>query len=222
MQRARVNNHALIGTLLRFAPDKSLYYHIELIGRKKDGIDLDKSQRHYGDYFVTSEEMYSRIFDELVTRCDLLGCRAYINLNPKSKKRTAIVTMQKLLTMVENDDYSRLFAVLTSAAGSTSGLPEQKTFVVDVDLLPVTDMENKPHLHERLARAEVDDVIAHCKNAPTTRPERILAQIPTLHGFHLITQPFDISDFNSHKDRLHVCTAEVKTNSPTLLYANVE
>ncbi len=205
------DNFNTIRSLLSFPDTKDIFFHIELIGRKKDNPELTESQKSYGSYFVTSLAMFDAIKDEIVRKCVDKKCRAYINLNPKSKKAVGFTLMHKLMTMAENDDFTNLFSLMTSAAGTVNGVKGSRTFIIDVD-----DCDNSV----TNAVDEVKDIIDKCKR-PDMAVSPYVGFVKTASGFHVITTPFDVSDFNKRKSGLKSCTAEVKTNSPTLLFVSI-
>lgn len=205
------DNFNTIRDLLSFPDTKDIFFHIELIGRKKDNPDLTESQKSFGSYFVTSLAMFDAIKDEIVRKCVDKKCRAYINLNPKSKKAVGFTLMHKLMTMAENDDFTNLFSLMTSAAGTVNGVKDHRTFIIDID-----DCDNTSFA----ALDEVKSIINDCRRADMT-VNPYVGFVKTASGFHMITTPFDVSDFNKKKSVLKHCTAEVKTNSPTLLFVSI-
>ena len=206
-----IDNFDRLMPLLDFESNDD-YYLLELIGRKKDSVEVTHSQDHFGSYYITSKEMLAKVKPEIEALCKLKHCRAYLNPNPKSKKKTAMKLMKNLLGKMENDDYSKLFGAMTSAAGECGAQSGRKLFVIDVDDIKDSDK----------AVAEVVDLINSCKT--TTPPEDWTFEvIPTVSGFHVICSPFDCSDFVKKRETaLQNCTAEVKHNSPTLLYISLE
>ena len=182
------------------------YWLVELIGRKKDWPDLLKSQQHFGSYFITSQRMLSALEAEIKARCKLNHARAYLYPSPKSKKKTALALMKKLLSEVECDDFTGLFGSMTSASAECSAQRGRKLFVLDCDDL-------KAPLEE--AAREVISLVKTCKTSLSQPREPIVA--PTPNGFHILASPFDTLEFSREANLLKTCTCEVKHSSPTVL-----
>lgn len=206
------DNFEKIAGLLQFPEGSDVFYHIELIGRKKDNPKLDASQKSFGSYFVTSLEMFNAIKNEIISKCVAKKCRAYINLNPKSRKAVGFALMHKLMTMAETNNFMNLFSTMASAAGTVNGVKDMRTFVIDIDNC------NNEYFDAVL---EVEEIVRSCRRSDMT-DDPVIESLKTVSGFHVITKPFDIADFNKKKYKLEHCTAEAKTNSPTLLFVRIK
>jgi len=193
-----IDNFNQIKEILDFSSDDG-YYFLELIKRRKDfPADADvKDHEVLYKYFISSKEKLEKIETEVKTLCDLLNLRAYINLNRKSKKKTTMLLMKECLSMIENDDYHKLKSRVDSAAGQCNGDKATRTFLIDVDTKNPTTLEI---------------VISSIENVDPNVKHFIL---PTVNGYHIISTPFNVQEFNKLvKDE----NVTIKHNSPTLLY----
>ena len=211
MMKAKIDNFSLLQSKLIFLSDDD-FYHIEVIGRKKDGSTCN-SQQHYGSWFLTSQKMLQSIQDDVKQLCISRRARAYINLNPKSKKQLTLQLMQKCLDFIKCDSFNGIFSALDSAAGTLNGPRSRKTFIVDVDIDQVRPWSGEDTF------AEVASMISECRHGEDWQDPFL---VPTLNGLHVISSPFDVKQFNEKKLALPEWVhAEVKTNSPTLLFVEL-
>lgn len=199
-----IDNFEQIKSLLEFTSDDD-YYFVEIIQRKKDfPFDTDMpSQWCIKSYAVTSTEKFDKLKQQIEMLCDYYHARAYINLNKKSKKKTTVILMKECLSMIENENCNSLFSKLDSAAGQCSGEKSTRTFLLDVDT------KDKGIVNY------LEDVIKACNG-------EVKAILPTVNGYHVISSPFNVQDFNKLLDLNEKTKSilEIKHNSPTLLYFN--
>ncbi len=198
----KIDNFKTAAEVMRFdSPDD--FYQVEIIQRKKDlkrkaDLVCGSNEHTLYSYIVSSLEMFERLKKEIVALCDLLHARAYINLNRKSKKKTAMILMKEILTMVENDNYNQLGSRLQSSASQCSPTQGAKRFMLDID-----------------SDFQVDEI----KKVVESLGAVIDGQFKTPHGWHLLTTPFNTVSFWDSTKKLAV---EVKHNSPVLLYYSID
>ena len=179
---------------------------VELIGRKKDNPALMKSQQHFGSYFIRKPEDLDKYEAEIKWKCGAFNCRAYINLNPKPLKKIAVNMMHALLEDMETNDFNNIFTTLVSSTAKAGTVKDKKLFVIDVD-----DVSSMCEAYE-----EVKEAVVKC--GQLTGPD----MLPTVNGMHVLSAPFDCQMFNVLVKTFKHCTAEVKHNAPTLLYADLK
>ena len=196
-----IDNFNEVEKLLDFSsPDE--FYFLEIIRRRKDFSTPNEDilgQQVLATYCVKNLEQLQRLKNEIITLCEFHHARAYINLNPKSMKKTGILMMNKLLKMVENDDFHKINACFASAAGECNGIKDRKRFVIDIDS------------SDESVKTEILDVI-HSLNV------EIISVLPTPNGCHIIAKPFDCLKFMSAIPQKFEDIVEIKHNSPTVLY----
>ena len=131
--------------------------------------------------------------------CEKYNARAYINLNKKSKKQIALKSLENIAHMISSENYKGLFSVIDSSCGQTGACDGNKTWLVDIDSKETCVIE------------EVIDVINECEPFGV---EKVVEVVPTLHGYHLITKPFNKKKFrDNYNDKI-----DIHDNNPTLLY----
>lgn len=199
-----VDNFILIGNLLDGLAKEDLVFDLIILQRKKDVQEHKSSNIIYRKLIRSKESLLDKEF-VIKTLCEHYKARAYINLSGKSKEEiTKKLSVKALEDVLYTHNYSPE-RILGSAIGDTNGNKDYKLWVVDIDFDTRlnTDSVNKTLIEN------IRTKINFC------RPEgnKIYASIPTRHGVHLITFPFDLQEFN--KAGLGV---EVKKDNPTLLY----
>ena len=195
-----IDNFELIKSLLEF-PNDDIYYHLQILRRGKDHPELPAANRVIKAYFICSLESLDYVEDEIKKLCEFFGARAYINLTPKSIKKTTMLQLKYLAQRAYEGDFKKIWKSWNTCAGEIKG--EEPRWVVDVDYsdnYPIKDkINNIRHL--------IDDLM------PKTLDGRFIYEIPTKNGSHLITTPFNLQQFKKEYPDI-----DVHKNNPTLLY----
>jgi hypothetical protein len=192
-----IDNFELIKPLLKF-PNDDTYYHLQILRRGKDHPELPAANRMIKAYFICSLEGLDHVKDEVKKLCEFFGARAYINLAPKSIKKTTMFQLKYLAERAYIGDYKKIWKSWNTCAGEIKG--EESRWVVDVDN-PLEKMiywwDIKKYINE-----ECEPV-----------GDKTIAIIPTKNGNHLITKPFNLQRFKETYPDI-----DVYRNNPTLLY----
>ena len=217
-----VNNFDLIKTLLKFE-DKDDFYFLQIIQRKKDGNIVPAANNGYRTiktFYIRSIEDFEHCKEAIIQLCEYNNARAYINLNVRSAKEVALEAAKAYIDLVREDRCHQGHTVYDHACGVTPKMGVKKKWIVDVD---------------DLTKEQVDIIcekICKCRsgrhyNAINDVYDNIIAEIPTVHGVHIITHGFDVGRFkeileqttsiNLTKEQIKEITT-VKKDNPTLLY----
>ena len=196
-----IDNFKQIKTLLEFSSD-DIYYHLQIIRRGKDHPKLPAANRMIKAYFICNLEELDYVEDEIKKLCEFFKARAYINLAPKSIKKTTMLQLKYLTQRVYEGDFKKIWKSWDTCAGEIKG--EEPRWVVDIDdnsfSYPIKD---KVYNIRRL----IDELM------PKTPDRRIICEIPTKNGVHLITTPFNLQQFKKEYPDI-----DVHKNNPTILY----
>ena len=196
-----IDNFELIKPLLTFL-NNDIYYHLQILRRGKDHPELPAANRVIKSYFICSLESLDYVEEEIKKLCEFFGARAYINLAPKSIKKTTMLQLKYLAERAYIGDYKKIWKSWNTCAGEIKG--EEPRWVVDVDdnsdSYPIKDKVNN-------IRHLIDDLM------PKTLDSRVIYEIPTKNGVHLITTPFNLQQFKEEYPDI-----DVHKNNPTLLY----
>ena len=203
-----IDNFELIKPLLKF-PNDDIYYHLQILRRGKDHPELPAANRMIKAYFICSLESLDYVEQEIKDLCKFFGARAYINLAPKSIKKTTMLQLKYLAERAYIGDYKKIWKSWNTCAGEIKG--EESRWIVDID-----HNVDDPNL-EPAWGAIADFIDKECE--PHTllhnplRIAKVITDIPTKAGCHLITTPFNLQQFKEKYPDI-----DVHKNNPTLLY----
>ena len=192
-----IDNFELIKPLLTF-PNDDIYYHLQILRRGKDHPELPAANRVIKSYFICSLESLDYVEQEIKDLCKFFGARAYINLAPKSIKKTTMLQIKYLAQRAYEGDFKKIWKSWNTCAGEIKG--EESRWIVDIDN-PLEKMiywwDIKKYINE-----ECEPI-----------GDKTIAIIPTKNGNHLITKPFNLQQFKEKYPDI-----DVHKNNPTLLY----
>ena len=152
-------------------------------------------------YFICSLEGLDYVENEVKELCEFFGARAYINLAPKSIKKTTMLQLTYLTQRVYEGNFKKIWKSWDTCAGEIKG--EKPRWVVDVDDNNF-DFESLDMELCALDPVKLEDGVYLSK---------IITKIPTKNGYHLITTPFNLQQFKEKYPDI-----DVHKNNPTLLY----
>lgn len=217
-----VDNFDIIKKLLKFE-DKDDFYFLQIIQRKKDGNDVPSANNGYRTiktYYIRSLEDFDKRKPAIIQLCEQNNARAYFNLNVRNAREVALTAAKAYIDLVREDRCSQGHRVYDHICGVTPKMGVKKKWIVDIDGL--TD-DQVSVICEKICKCR-----SKCHyNAINDVYDNIIAQIPTVHGHHIITRGFDVLRF---RDILEQTTkisltkeqikeiANVKRDNPTILY----
>ena len=202
-----VNNFNLIKDFLEF--EEGNFYFLQILRRRKDNPDnpdipngSNNNYRTIKSYFINSKEYLEQIEDEVIKLCNLFNARAYIGLNKRNYERIAFENLKEISDLIYQKQFHKVYKSYNSCAGYYSH--GDKLWIIDIDIKDLSFVE------------EVKQEINKCDSK---YDDNIVTVIPTLNGYHIITRPFNIKQFqpaiNSYS---HITDIEIHKNNPTLLY----
>lgn len=199
---------------------KDEFYMLQIIHRTKDGKtkyespDQKSREQVIKTYFVSSPEYLEKKMDEIIDLCRMFNARALINLNKKSWRQVSLksleITAQALAKEGKEEKWWKPFkSAVESACGQTGAVDGNKLWVIDIDTKDPDDF-NK-HV----------DIINQCEPLDV---EKVVTTIPTVHGYHLITHPFNRQKFMTIFKATFpdIKDDPIKDNNPTILYAETK
>ena len=125
-----IDNFELIKPLLTF-PNDDIYYHLQILRRGKDHPELPAANRMIKAYFICSLEGLDYVEQEIKDLCKFFGARAYINLTPKSIKKTTMLQLKYLAQRAYEGDFKKIWKSWNTCAGEIKG--EESRWVIDID-----------------------------------------------------------------------------------------
>ncbi|MBQ5456910.1 MAG: hypothetical protein IIT63_14000 [Prevotella sp.] len=195
-----VDNFDQIEKLLDFKNDGD-FYMIQIMQRGKDQNDgrTSSSVRIIKSYFADSIEYLEERREEIKGLCEFFNARACINLNKKNKKQVSMKGLELMAHLVAHEEYHTFRSIFETACGQTGACDGNKTWIVDVDTKDETEL------------SYIIEAVNQCE--PFDR-EKIVAEIPTPHGIHLITRPFNKKTFSG----IYKNSIDIHDGTPTVLY----
>jgi len=106
--------------------------------------------------------------------------------------------LKLLADIIHSGEYRRVKKALLSVLGKFNAEPQRK-FLIDLDGEQVSLKE------------EIREFLRAIR--PTERPDKVLLEVPSKNGIHLITTPFDLSAFRQRYPDI-----DVHKDNPTNLY----
>jgi len=201
-----VNNLEKILPLLKFESEDDFYY-LQILQRKKDNPHIGSNSRVIKNYYITSEKYLLDRFDEIKTLCDVFNARASLRLNKRSFEKVGFKAMTNIANTMMNKDFKFLKASYDRACGLGHN-DKNKTWIVDVDKEEVIWLE------------QIINAIQPCEPLGN----KIVVQLDSKTGLHLITRPFNTEQFkiNLTKElqayQMSLISIEIHKDNPTAIY----
>lgn len=189
-----------------YSAKDDIFYNVALIGRKKDNALVDGKVKSYTINDISDLDKYKQ---EIITICDALKVRAYISVNYKSHKQVTLDAMVEYANDIAQDCFNNSRGIYDSVVAKFVDHKKQ-LWIIDVDKDDSFDKS-------------VDELTdLYIKTIESCKPyKKIVAVIPTKSGKHIVTHPFDSSDFYLKiGDLVKLGSNLIKKNDVTLLYEN--
>lgn len=205
------DNFSQIAELLDFS-ETNTFYFVQVLKRRKENPDMPTGVRVVSCYYLYSAADLEKLRPKIVEDCTKYNARAYINLNRLDLQKVAMHTLKQIVDYVIVGDFKSVKNAYATACGSHHS-EKQKRWVIDID-------------EDFLDRKDEIRLIVEKLHAEIGNSYKILAEIPTKSGVHLISNPFNMEKFKniiseratSSEDPL--LKIDVQKNSPTVLYIN--
>lgn len=210
MEKMNINNLELIKPLLHLEKEGD-FIQIFVLLRKKDQPEGQKdnhqSVRIIKSYCVESIEYLDKKMPEIIALCEYFNARAYININEKSHNNISLLMMEKLASRIRNNvkNQVNLFDTVSGELKS-----KRNRWIIDID--------TKDERYMQKVITCIEAVKPFNPDLTNIEPYKIIEEIPTLNGFHLITKPFDVFEFTKYLFISESLIPEIQKNNPTILY----
>lgn len=191
-----VDNFELIKLLLSFTNDDEFYF-LQILKRNKENPGLGRNSKVIKSYYINSMDHFCNKTEEIKLLCELHNARCYINLTKRSYEKIAFHNLKKVTDCLMNKDFKSIKTAYDSVCGMYS--TGEKYWLVDVD---THDFNIVLNLAQIIKRTE------------SQYDPNVVAFIPTINGWHIITHPFQLNKFDTTIEH------DLHKNNPTLLYYN--
>ncbi len=206
------DNFKLISTLLDFSEPRTFYF-LQIIKRRKDNPEMKTSVSLIDQFYLYTPDDLEKLREKIIERCTKNNARAYINLNRLDLEKVAMYTIKQIMEYVIQKDFKSVKNAYATVCGSHHS-EKNKRWLIDIDAEflekkdEILQIVNK--LHDEISNGKVK--------------YKILAEIPTRTGVHIITEPFNIDKFRkiiaqrvTSTDNL-MQKVDIQKNSPTALF----
>jgi hypothetical protein len=205
-----VDNFKLIHELLDFS-EQGTFYFLQILKRRKENPEMRTGTSVVDNFYIYSPEDLEKLREKIVERCTKHNARAYINLNRLDLEKIAMYTVKQSMDYIIQGDFKAVKNAYATACGSHHS-EKSKRWVIDID---AEFLERKD---------EIRKIVEDLHGEITKNKYKILAEVPTKSGVHLITNPFNMEKFRyivseratSPSDP--ILKMDVQKNSPSVLY----
>ena len=193
-----IDNLELIKPLLNFDSEGD-FYMLYVFKRKKDQPEYERdnhqSVRTIRTYCIKSIDHLEKRYAEIKMMCEVFQARAYIHVQKQNHADVSLNMMVALAQRIQNGQHEQQ-GLFDSVVGQLKTL--EKRWVVDVDTRDETlDREIQLYINTQCEPFGM----------------KIIANIPTKNGHHLITERFDVMEFRKKYPAI-----DIQKKNPTLLY----
>lgn len=202
-----VDNFSIIENILEFK-NKDEFYYLQIIQRKKDGNIVQNGSNRYRtikSFYIFSKKQFLNRQEKIKELCIKNNARAYIHLNKRNAREVALASIQQYAKLVSEGNSYQGYRVWDSACGGNRARGYKPLWVIDID-------SKDPEYVKT-----VIELVNGCRGA---EENKVRYQIPTLHGYHLITIGFDVQQFSLKLAINNMDPIDIQKDNPTLLYYN--
>lgn len=197
------DNFEKISNLLDWS-EPGTFYFVQILKRRKENSEMKSGTSVIDNLYIYEKEDLEKLKSKIIERCEKHNARAYINLNKLDLENIALYTSREILNCIIKKDFKSVKNVYASVCGSYHS-DDNKKWIIDID------KETIPYIEE------VREIVKKLHLEITNRSYRILDEIPTKNGIHIISNPFNMEKFNKEVNHIPY-KIEVQKNSPTLLF----
>ncbi len=193
-----IDNLSLIKPLLNYS-EQGDFYMLYIFKRKKDQPKEERenhqSVRTIKTYCIESIDHLERHWDEIRQLCEVFKARSYIHVQKQNHSDVSLNMMVSLAERIRNG-VSNQKGLFDSVVGQIK--TQEKRWIVDID--------TKDELFDR-------EIQMYINTQCPPLGMKIVANIPTKSGNHLITERFDVRAFSKKYPGV-----DIQKKNPTLLY----
>lgn len=192
-----VNNFNRVNYYLEFKEDH--FYYIQILSRKKDNPE-QKHVKLIRNFYVDDSNYFWKLKQTIIDLCEFFNARAYIRLNIRSYRQTALEDLKLLADYVRNRQYKAAQSAFSKASGRYNA-QENTLWVIDLD---GRDRDKLKAVEAKIKELQTD----------IQKDYNCYGTLPTPNGRHLISNPFNLQEF-----KYEFPDVDVKKDNPTILYA---
>lgn len=204
-----VDNFELLNSLLDFGCEDD-FYMLQVMKRRKENPDMDRGSIALKTVYLHRKDQLLELKDDIVFLCERNNARAYLNPNRKSFRKCTLACLKEFADRIANEDFHKPYKVFDSVAGAAGS--KETVWVIDLDWKEISD-----ELADGSGCAERRNVfvqgIRQFLSGVQPLGDKVVAEVPTLNGVHLLVRPFNPNELKAKFPDL-----DIHKNNPTLLY----
>lgn len=207
-----IDNFELLSTFFDKLVDKDDFYFVEVMQRKKDGVNLPTNThgaRVVRSFYFFNKEDFMKRADYIKQLCIDNHARAYFWVNPRNTVDVACESIKQFAEIIKTGNSRMGMSVYDSATGGSRSNHYEKLWILDIDT------KDEDYIRK------VVDIMNSCRGRDT-EGNRVKHVIPTKSGYHLITSAFDRGQFAQELAINKIEPVDIHDNNPTLLYYNTD
>lgn len=185
--------------------DEEKFYYLQILARPKDGHN--KATKVVKNYYISNEEYLDSHEQQIKDICDFFNARAYLRLNRRSYEDVAFENLETMTKLIRYGQFEAVMSSFSKSCGRTHS-EDDKVWIVDVD-----DPLNGLSMIETLQKIEYE--ITELQKEVRNRDYKVLGVVPTVNGFHILTNPFNKKKFG---EVFGEESPDLHTDNPTILY----
>ncbi len=202
-----IDNFDLIRQHLDFIDPNRDRYIIHILRRVKDiqgdmknVLGSRESQRLIRTYYVDSLEYYDRKIEAIKELCRANNARAYIIPQPRDNFECLINLGEKIFETIRLNNYSVKPEHLIRQAYCGSHKTRKKQWVIDLDKDEMVETSVETNYGGKVLKShqwtlkEIQDLIHDQLIKIQKDPEKEMYTLPTKHGWHIVTSPFNLQE----------------------------
>lgn len=188
-----VDNFEQIKKLLNYNSEDDFYF-LQIMRRKKENPTLTSNTKIIDELFINSNEYLDTKKEYIIQMCNVFNARATIRLNRRSYKTCSLQSLSNLAQQIANGQSPNVSRLYSSVVGKYHNEPI-KRWIIDID------------------QKEIDSTMLPTLERIMPIGNKLIDIIPSKNGYHIITSPFDVSEFSKIFPNI-----DIHKDNPTNLY----
>lgn len=188
-----VDNFEQIKKLLNYNSEDDFYF-LQIMRRKKENPTLTSNTKIIDELFINSNEYLDTKKEYIIQMCNMFNARATIRLNRRSYKTCSLQSLSNLAQQIANGQSPSVSRLYSSVVGKYHNEPF-KRWIIDID------------------QKEIDSTMLPTLERIKPIGNKLIDIIPSKNGYHIITSPFDVSEFSKSFPNI-----DIHKDNPTNLY----
>ena len=196
-----IDNFNILAPWFDTLSDQGDFFFVQVIQRKKE-CAIGSNNNIVKDYHFFDKESFLAKRDEIIILCKAFNARAYFWINPRNCKQVQYEIIREATEALERDS-RKLFKCVSKAIGQRRCTKYKARWIMDFDT------KDWPLITKYL------DIVEECR---PTDIKKVVYNIPTVNGIHVITNGFDLEQFKQQLAINQLDNIDIHKDNPTVLY----